>query len=132
MPISLTLRHDGHVLFVQIVDPWDTAALKKLLADTRNHLDHVSCKVHTLVDVSQVKAIPRGPLQGILGDMNLSHPNRGVVIMVGASSAMRALARVVFSMVHFGQGQFYETEEEAWAHIEALLASEASPRTPAE
>jgi hypothetical protein len=117
-------RENGRVVFIVLSDPWDTDDLRTLLQQITVYLRDIYPQAHMLVDLSGARVIPPDVLQQLFEDFRFFKPDRGEVILVGATRAMQILGELIFRLFHLGSIRFLDTQEEAWAHLEEIIAGE--------
>jgi hypothetical protein len=128
MPVSMESRENGRVVFIVLSDPWNTGDLRSLLQQITVYLRDVYPLAHMFVDLSGARVIPPDVLQQIFEDLRSFRPDRGEVILVGATRAMQLLGELVFRLFHLGSIRFLDSQAAAWALLEELMAGEDSLR----
>ncbi len=128
MPVSMESRKNGRVVFIVLSDPWNTGDLRSLLRQITVYLRDVYPLAHMLVDLTGARVIPPDVLQQIFEDLRVFKPDRGEVILVGATRAMQLLGELVFRLFHLGSIRFLDTQAAAWALLEEIIAGEDSLR----
>jgi hypothetical protein len=124
MPVSMESRKNGRVVFIVLSDPWNTDDLRTLLQQITVYLRDIYPQAHMLVDLSRARVIPPDMLQQIFQDLRFFKPDRGEVILVGATRAMQILGELIFRLFHLGSIRSLDTQEEAWTHLEEIIAGE--------
>ena len=124
MPITAEFSEQGHVFWLKITDPWTMHEIAAVFHDAMPHFDAATYKIHTLANVTETKSLPSGVLSIRQGNPTLIHPNRGHAVVVGANSFVKSIGDVVTRIAKFKSVQFHNTEEQAWAYLRQLIASE--------
>ena len=126
MPINCELRESGHVVYIVASDPWTAAELRAAYRIETPFFDAVGHRVHTLANLAETHHVPAGVLGARSGSPHVFHPNRGEIAIVGASSLLRALLETAVRVVRFQGLHFFDTEDEAWDYLRAVIARERS------
>ena len=87
MPVDVTLNDTQHYLIYTITDPLAMDELMRAYTQEKALRDSVPHTVHSIVDMSAVRGIPRNWLTAKAGP-GLTHPRSGVILLVGLSSAL--------------------------------------------
>jgi hypothetical protein len=124
MPVSADFQEDGHVVVVTIADPWIGRDLTAIYPMEKPYFDKAKYKVHTLVNLSAAHTVPPGVIATRQGSPHLLHPNRGQVVVIGASNLIRTLAETAMRVVHFKGVRFFDTDAQGWAYLRDLIAKE--------
>ncbi len=132
MPAKVEIRENGYVIFTTYKDPWGVSDMEDEYRAVRAHRDSVDHVVHVLLDVSQAHSVPPG-LMRARQNPNLTHPTKGYIAIVGASSLLKTMGEVILRLSHNKEAGFFKTEEDAWTFLRRLLAKaeiEKAPATP--
>ena len=123
MPVIDKLCDNGQILYRIVYDPWEIEDLLSADEAVRRHYDQTTCKVHLLTNISGVHRIP--PAVYRLGrGMMLTHANSGLIVVVGATTLGRRLSETVFRIARVDRAAFFDSEEDAWAYLRKIIASE--------
>lgn len=125
MPIVQTLEADGRILRVVFSDPWTLEEMLAAFEESRPYLDAASKPIHLLADMRGAVRTTHGALRAREAPI-LRHPMGGEIAVFGVNLAGRILAETVLKLARFKRAQFFETEEEARAYLNKLIAEEAS------
>src|SRR5215467_10874218 len=112
MPVTLNLIEDGHIIHITITDPWKTSEITTLYPLVEATLNKAHYKIHTLADVSQTKQAPGNIFKSRLANANYSHPNTGVIAIVGASPVVKVMAETLFWLARYERARFFATYDE--------------------
>src|SRR5258708_605372 len=102
------------LLIMCYLNPWQTSDLTSLYPRDIAHRNTVNFKVHTFMDVNQVRQIPPGILAVRRGAPAFSHRNSGQLIMVGALPFPKKTAELIFRLAHYDRAKFFDTEDDGW------------------
>ena len=111
MPATLDTREEGRVLVFTLTDPWELSDLISLGMHSRMHMDRASDKIYRVFDVRGTKKIPAGMSQAT-SLISFRHNRSAELVTVGSS----AIAS------HFAGDRHFDSEDEAWAYLRALIA----------
>jgi hypothetical protein len=128
MPVSMDLRENGRVVFIVLTDPWNTGDVKSLLRQITVYLRDTCPQAHMLVDLTHARVIPPDVLQQIFEDLRSFKPERGEVILVGATRGMQLLGELVFRLFHLGSIRFYDSQAAAWTFLGEIIEGEDNLR----
>jgi hypothetical protein len=123
---ELEIYESGHIIYYKFADPWTVAEAVATFDKDKIHRDSVNFKVHTLINLCDMHAVPPKILSVRFGSPALSHPNSGHIAVFGAQPIVRTFADAVLLLTHFDRAKFFSTEDEAWAYIRQIMAKEKS------
>ncbi len=132
MPVTVELSYDGYVLHYVIADPWQISDLLSAYQQERKFRDASDHTLHSLIDFSQARRIPKNWLQARHGP-GLNHPTSGVMVCVGLSPGLKVLLEIIFRVTNYKSIKLCATVEEAHAYLAPLVAelrAKADPITP--
>ncbi len=123
MPIQLHLSPDHRYLVYEIADPVDILELLETYKRERAYRDSVSHTVHSIVDMTKVRTIPRNWLATKSGP-GMTHPRSGSMLLVGLSPGIQIIMKTIFQIAHYNRMRLFSTRAQADAYMNILLASE--------
>ena|SRR5260221_6966006 len=127
MPVESYPIDDGRILYVAFIDPFTTEEMEDIWARNHEIRSRATHKLHLLLDLRQLKMPPpRGAIRG-WRDSSVTHPNAGNIAIVGGNAITRLIANTVFKLARFDRGQFFESYEDALAHLREVVAQELKP-----
>lgn len=119
MPITFQFSSEKSLITLTITDPWTVGELDQVYESEKPIFDAAGdVKVNTLVDIRNMHSIPPRALTR-RNSPNITHPNSGRVVVVGANAFARNLASAAFNLAGFDKAQFVATLEEARAYLES-------------
>jgi hypothetical protein len=124
MPVQLAFSESKRYIIYTLTDPLDMNELQRVYQKEKEHRDSVDHTVHSIVDMSRVKGIPRNWLTAKSGP-GLSHPRSGKMLFVGISPALKTLVSLILDIMRYRKMEFYNTYAEAEARMQELLREEA-------
>jgi hypothetical protein len=116
MPVTLDLHDEGRIMVLVVEDPWTMNDLKATYPIAQAHLDSAPYKVHTLADLRNMHTVPPNALWDRRSP-NITHPNSGLLAVVGGSMFARSLAETAFRIMNFKRVRFFDNVEGAWAYL---------------
>ena len=125
MPIQTEVRSNGSVIVFNVTDPIRLEEVVEQMRDVEPYFDQSSDIVHTVINLVRVRQLPLGII-GTRSYAGYSHPNAGKIIIVGADTLVRTLANVIVKLTNNHNIAFFETEQQAWDHLEAQKSTELS------
>lgn len=128
MAVEVQFLEDGHIIYQKLVSPWSLTEMNDLHAEEKPHFDKFPYKVHTLVNALESKVLPSGALGARLNSPSIFHPNRGKLVIVGASQFVRSMCQAVFRITNFRDVDFFEREEDAFVYLRRLIAEEKAAK----
>jgi len=107
-------------MIYNFLDPWTWQDYYTTTTQGRTMLASVNHKVIILINLSETRSIPPGALSHLRRAVSHSHPNRGLVILIGLRSFVQAVANLMNRIYPkiAAQVRFVTTLEEAYAIIE--------------
>ncbi len=126
MPISFTIREEGHVFYLVFVDPWTKEDLLKLYEQEQHHIEQSPFQVHSLVNLFQAQHFVQGTLRISRHRGGMDDPRRGRVAVVGASNFLRNLTELIFRTARSNRLRFFVTEDDAWAYLRQIIREEGT------
>jgi hypothetical protein len=123
MPVTMEPCENGHVLRFFISEPWTAREMASVYPASRAYHDKAPHKVHSLLIV-EARQVPPGLLQLRQGPPSLVHPNSGQTVVVGAGAVIRTISEVIFKILRYDRGKFFNTEEEALAYLRQVIDRE--------
>ncbi len=124
MPVTQVLEENGRILRVTFTDPWSADEMVAAFEESNRYLDAATKPIHVLVDATQAIRTTPGALRAREAPV-LRHPMGGELAVFGMNLAGRILAETALRLARFKRAQFFETEAEARAHLNKLIAEEA-------
>ncbi len=124
MPVTLEVRADGHVLVYTFKGRWNVGDVAALFPEEKRYRDSVNHTVHAFVDARGSRNIPAG-LTNLRHGPGPHHTTAGYVALVGVPVFGRPLVTAIYRLVHFDRFKFFDSEEEAWAFLNGLIAAES-------
>jgi hypothetical protein len=119
MPVDVRLSDNKKYLIYTMDDPLGINELMQAYSKERDIRDSIPYQLSSMVDMSQVRGIPRNWLTAKAGP-GLTHPRSGAILIVGVSRALMALVNIIFSIARYDRVQFFDTYEEAEAKMQEL------------
>ena len=123
MPLNLQMLDDGHIISIVITDPFVMTHLFDQYGTIKAHLDKMPFKVHTIVDLSNLRNVPSGALGG-RNSPPISHPNSGFVAIIGGSNFARSIIEVAFKITGYNRVRFFTSDETALAFLRDAAAQQ--------
>lgn len=124
MPIVKDFSADGRIVRLNFEDPWTASDLLDLYQDEQRIFDNAKGhKIHTLADIRRMRGVPPGALSRRKSP-NISHPNAGIVALVGASTFAKSLAELAFHLTSFERAKYFTDMGEAQAYLDQLIEDE--------
>lgn len=121
MPVTVELSYDGYVLHYVIAEPWEINDLLSAYEQERKLRDAATHTLHSLIDFSQARHIPKNWLQARHGP-GLKHPTSGVMVCVGISPGLKILLEMIFRVANYKSIKLCDTIEDAHAYLAPLVA----------
>jgi hypothetical protein len=125
MPVNVKLNFDETYLIYELEDPLTVQQLLAAYEKEKQFRDATQRQLHSMVDLSMVRSIPRNWLTTKVGP-GFTHPRSGRILLVGTSVGIRIIVETILKIVRYKKVQFFDTRQEAEAHIAALLEKPAS------
>lgn len=125
MPVDIQFSEDKKYIVYTFTEPLSIDELMEGYQQEKAYRDSVDNTVHSIVDMSPLKRIPRNWLTAKRGP-GLTHPRSGKILFVGISSGIQIIVRTILRIARFNRMEFYNTREEAQARMEELLQETAS------
>jgi hypothetical protein len=125
----MDLQEDGHVLYIKFADPWNLSDLEQAYNTEIGLRDNATFKLHTLLDVTQMRQIPPGFLAVAKRTPSFSHPRRGDLVVIGANAFARVLGETLMRITRASQIKFFNTPDEGRAYLKKILGPETSAPT---
>jgi hypothetical protein len=123
MPVQIEFHANKRYIIYTLSDPLDMNELQRVYQDEKAYRDSVDHTVHSIVDMSRVKGIPRNWLTAKSGP-GLKHPHSGKMLFVGISSALKTLVSLILDMMRYRRVEFFNTYEEAEKRMQEILKEE--------
>jgi hypothetical protein len=127
MPVQLEFSENKRYIIYTLTDPLDMNELQRVYQKEKEHRDSVDHTVHSIVDMSRVKGIPRNWLTAKSGP-GLSHPRSGKMLFVGISPALKTLVSLILDIMRYRKMEFYNNFDEAETRMKDLLRDEVAAR----
>ena len=124
MPVTSELREEGQVIYFKITEPWTMEEVFAGFAETQSMRNTIYAqdpqrRVHTLVDLVEVKDAPPGVLRTRQAP-GITHPNRGEYAVAAKYLFARDIMATVFKVMRV-DGKIFYTLDEAWAYLRPFL-----------
>jgi hypothetical protein len=129
MPITMDLQEEGHVLYIKFADPWTLNDLEHAYKTELGLRDSAGFKLHTLLDVTQLRQIPPGFLAVAKRTPSFSHPRRGDLVVIGATAFARVLGETLMRITRASQIKFFNTPDEGRIYLQKILRAETPAPT---
>ncbi|PJF41265.1 MAG: hypothetical protein CUN50_06195 [Candidatus Thermofonsia Clade 1 bacterium] len=124
MSVTQVLEADGRILRVTFADPWVVDEMLAAFEETERYLNAATKPIHLLVDMTRAVRTTHGALRAREAPV-LRHPMGGEIAVFGINLAGRIIAETVLRLARFQRAHFFETEAEACAYLNKLIAEEA-------
>jgi hypothetical protein len=124
MPVTLELCEDGHVAYYIVSDPWQTTDLTRWYAEDNAYRNGVDFKVHTFMNMTQVKHVPSNIISARVNAPAFTNPHSGQLVMIGAFSFVKTMAEMIFRLAHYERAKFFNIEQEGWTYIRQVITEE--------
>ncbi|PJF35622.1 MAG: hypothetical protein CUN49_09625 [Candidatus Thermofonsia Clade 1 bacterium] len=124
MPITQKFEANGRIVCVKMADPWTVDEMLAAFKEAERHLEAATKPIHMLVDMREAVRTTHGALRAREAPV-LRHPMGGEIAVFGINLAGRILAETVLRLARFQRAHFFETEAEARAYLNKLIAEEA-------
>jgi hypothetical protein len=125
MPVQLQFSENKRYIIYKLSDPLDMNELQRVYQDEKAYRDSVEHTVHSIVDMSRVKGIPRNWLTAKSGP-GLKHPRSGKMLFVGISNALKTLVSLILDMMRYRKMEFYDSYEQAEKRMQELLTEDSA------
>jgi hypothetical protein len=125
MPVQLQFSEDKRYIIYTLSDPLDMNELQRVYQQEKAYRDSVEHSVHSIVDMSRVRGIPRNWMTAKSGP-GLSHPRSGKMLFVGISPALKTLVSLILDIMRYRRMEFFNTYEAAVTRMPELLREEAA------
>jgi len=123
MPVVMTYAEEKRLIEFTVTDPWDMADLSEAIGKSVEHLDAADKPLFLLTDMTNGRSIPSGILRQS-NTATLTHPNSGYGAVVGANMLVKRMANIMMTLARYKKFGFFDTREEALAHIQKLIEEE--------
>lgn len=129
MGATLNLTNNGHVLHYVLNDPVNIADIKAVEQQANSYYDQAQHKLHTLMDLGQLRSLPNGIFQ-FRGTKGLAHRNSGETVVVVASVYVQLIADTFIRLSGNKHIHFFSPKEmsAAWEYLDQVIAAEAIPQ----
>jgi hypothetical protein len=127
MPVQLEFSDDKRYIIYTLSDPLDMNELQRVYQQEKEFRDSVDHTVHSIIDMSRVRGIPRNWITGKSGP-GLSHPRSGKMLFVGISHALKTLVSLILDIMRYRRMEFFHNYEAALARMQELLREESAMR----
>src|SRR4051794_17017846 len=101
MPITFELCENGYAIHIKVSDPWTTQELLAMYEAERPLFDQAVNIIHTLVDLTGSRQVPSNVLSARKGSPHIEHPNKGHLVIVGASPLAQTLVETAVRVIRF-------------------------------
>jgi len=125
MPVHVQLSTDETHLVYEMQEPLTIEELMDAYKIERQLRDATQRTLHSIVDMSKIRRIPRNWLTSKAGP-GFTHPRSGRILIVGISTGIKIIVQTIIKIVRYDKVQFFDTREEAEAHMQTLIESAAS------
>ncbi len=123
MPIHLDFVEPARTIYLTTSDPITLADMERAAEESFAIHSAAAQPIYTLLDASQIRAIPQGALRGHARP-EFNHPMAGGVVVFGANLLVRTITSVVAKLAQKESIRYFGTAEEAWAYIQAKIAAD--------
>lgn len=120
MPVNLMFDPQNRYVVYELSDPLDMRELNDAYEQELAYRDATQNTVHLLADISGARKLPTNWLSA-QATPGLKHPRSGEILLVGLSMSIRMAVEVVAKVANFDRLRFFNTREEADAHLQMLL-----------
>lgn len=124
MPVNITFSENKRYIIYRLSDPLDMNELQRVYQQEREFRDSVEHTVHSIVDMSGVKGIPRNWLTAKSGP-GLKHPRSGKMLFVGISNALKTIVTLILDMMRYRKMEFFDSYEQAEKRMQELMQEDA-------
>ncbi|MBZ0291770.1 MAG: hypothetical protein K8L99_04310 [Anaerolineae bacterium] len=121
MPVNVELSENKRYIIYNIIEPLVMEELLDAYKQEKVYRDSIPHVMHSIVDMSQIRKIPREWLTAKSGP-GLTHPRSGTMLFVGISPGLNILIRTITKFMRYDRMQFFDTREEAEAYMQELIA----------
>lgn len=121
MPVDVQLSEDKRYIIYTITEPLAMEDLLNAYKLEKEYRDAVPYVMHSIVDMSGIRRIPREWLTAKSGP-GLTHPRSGTMLFVGISPGIKILVQTITRFMRYERMQFFDTREEADAYMQELIA----------
>ena len=132
MPVIFDQVHP-RVLQLTIIMPWTIDELMAIYPDEQKLFDAAdpAKKIYSIVDITQMSAIPTGALRARFSPQ-VTHHNSAGVIIVGGSALAKSLTETVFRLSQYSKIHFASSHDEAWVYLNSLISVSTERNTKPE
>jgi hypothetical protein len=123
VPVQLQFSNDKRYLIYEISDPVDVLELLETYKQERAYRDSVTHTVHSIVDLSKVRQIPKNWL-AVRSGPGLTHARSGSMLLVGVSPGLQIIMKTILQIARYDRMRFFATRAQAEAHMQQILAKE--------
>ena len=127
MPITIAYSHQGHIVIMELIDPWTMTDLAECFPIVGEFRDSKPFIVHNLMDMTRTKVAPPGMMRAREAPL-FSHPRGGYMVIIGGTSLLLAVTEAIGALKHFDRLKTFSTRAEGFAFLESKIAQE--PPTP--
>ncbi|MFW5690924.1 MAG: hypothetical protein ACOCXZ_00370 [Chloroflexota bacterium] len=127
MPVDVRFADDNRYIVYTFQEPLEMAELLKAYEEERRLRDSVDHVVNSIVDMSEIRRIPRNWLTAKAGP-GLTHPRSGAMLFVGISPGLHIILNTIMKVARYNKMQFFKTRAEAEAHMAEILAAQTVER----
>ncbi|MCS6871451.1 MAG: hypothetical protein NZ571_08330 [Anaerolineae bacterium] len=125
MPVTQVLEADGRILRLTLADPWSVEEMIAAFKESERYLNAATKPIHLLADLTRTARPPQGVMRAREAP-NLRHPMGGEIAIFGVNLTGRIMAETVLRLARFKRAHFFESEAEALAYLNNLIAQETT------
>jgi hypothetical protein len=123
MPVTNEFVENGRVLVTTASDPWETHEMMAFWPEDRAHRNSMTQRVHLIIDITHTNYPPKHILQ-LHRTPSVTHPNRGLIVVVGANSFSKTFVEMIFRLARYERVKFFATMHEAINFLRRVMATE--------
>jgi hypothetical protein len=120
----IDLLEEGRVLRFTFVEPWTLIELTSYHPRIRAILGASPYRIHTLVDLRNIRTLAPNVLSARYGSLSLAHPNNGEIVFVGPNHLFGTMAEALFRLRHYQKARFMSELEPTLLYLHETVARE--------
>lgn len=126
MPVHVILSDDKRYLIYNFEEPLKIGELLEAYQVEREYRDSIPYILHSIIDLSGVRGIPRNWLIAKAGP-GLTHPRSGEILIFGISHPIHVAINTILKITRYERMRFFSTQHEALEHLRDLIARTEVP-----
>jgi hypothetical protein len=120
MPLTLEIIRDGKALHFRCTEPWTVDEVLSTADQALQVYNQATHRIPALLDLRQMRRVPKDILRTRHAP-TLLHPKSDGFVVLGGPGFVRRLSNTLHTMLNREFAIFVDSEEEAWAKLDALI-----------